>query len=235
MNSLFPYRYKQQLGILPALIRTPFGLLGLQWSVDATSTPQQAHQVHQLTTDGNILVWQEDHLRIELLIDRLPSSLYDDTMLEDAWMAVWRVQAEMMLQHLQLVCYWQTPYMWKQNILETGQGLFAQTWYNQTYYLSVGTEDEEGIAFRTHRQRDPKNTHPFSYDVMQKDKKHRITYSEMDIGIHCHELNQQQIYQFHYLVAWTKEHNDTQSQAVDWASDRLLAAYEQAHSSSFCL
>lgn len=227
MANLFPYNRKRQLASKASEIVTPFGALSFTWRINTQIHQYQTAQIYQISNQGRIWVWQEQKLQLELLIDQLPAKLYDPQPIESAWMAIWRLQTQDPLPYLRFDCNWQTPYTWQECQTDTGQGLFAQTWHDQTYRLSVGTEDPEGVAFRAYRNSDSNSPELFSYDLMHENKYHQIDYSDSHISIQPQNIHQQQIYQFHYLVAWSQDQNDPQLQVIDWASDQLVSAYEQ--------
>ncbi len=131
---------------------TPLGTIGFRALVeDVAVTALPPGQVLLVAGGGHILCWDLPAFRMELLLCRPKFSLPGGMRVSDCWAGMWRVKAHGDLPSCLFYCGWDPGHRWVEWGPESGEALYAKTWEDPHWKVSIGTEDEEWLAGRARR------------------------------------------------------------------------------------
>jgi hypothetical protein len=217
-------------------VLTPLGRVGFEATLGThTVSREPPSMTYRLKGGGWLACWHEEAFDLELLVCRpiLPPSLTQrpEFPLTDCWAAMWRLEAHSPVGPCLFAAAWEPGYSWREGGSNSGEHLYAKTWDDGQTEVSVGTQDEELLAYRAEQGdclptawrdyfcADPRKGDWRTCPYWQHEAHERLR----DIGVPTPlpSLETGQRCQIHLVVAWGEYHEQS---AVTWlAVDRKAA------------
>lgn len=136
----------------PTTLNTPLGAVRFDAVLDGESMADEAPtRMHQLVAGGRLVCWHRQEFDLELLVCRPVPSRSSQKGLTDCWAGLWRLRAQTTIASCTFTAVWEEGYTWLGGGPDTGQGLYAKTWEDGQTEVSIGTEDEQALATRSHQ------------------------------------------------------------------------------------
>ena len=129
--------------------------------------------------------------------------------LTDCWAALWRLRTREAILSCTFAALWEEGHAWIQGGPNSGQGLYARTWDDGLTEASIGTDDSEGLAYRS-KSADglPTEWEPYfistagSFDWFSLQMIHREV-GDGGMAVPLPPLAAGQQCQIHFAVAWS--------------------------------
>ncbi len=213
----------------PTAIRTPLGVvrLGALLGDDAldSETPTATYRA---SGDGWVTVWERDDVDLELLVCRPHFASPLDMPVDACWGALWRGRAKAStIAPLIFSASWEDGYTWREVSPNSGQFLYAKTWWDESTDISIGTQDDELLVLRA-QENDYLPSEWESHFLPSRDTvgyretngfwRHPLHIQLLTTGVACPlpALEEGQAFQIPFVVAWAQK-SDTSSTATSIA------------------
>lgn len=219
MNLFTTKNQKNPIKSEPLEISTPVGYLffNVEFSNGSLQSikPSKIEAINQQTT---LFSWEFEDCVIEFLklkfFPKLPSGLHVD----DCMCGIWRINALRNINHqFTFTCYLKSDLMGSP---ESGEGLECQSFENENFKLSIGTEDQDYLL----RRMNALDWFPSRFQSTQEEIE--IEYFSKGIKVILPDLCQNEKVQVQFIAAWASKTNNEVSTwyAVDQSAKRLLEA-----------
>jgi len=140
--------------VLPG-VQTPLGVIRLDAILDDTEVADMLPtQNYRLPSGGWIVCWHQPKFDLELLICRPVSSIPAHIQLIDCWAGLWRLCAKQTVSSCNFTATWEQGFTWGKEEPQSSQWVYARTWSDGQSEVSVGTDDEDALAARSHQGND---------------------------------------------------------------------------------
>lgn len=206
-------------------IKTPLGIVKFDFKVKETSLScLKPNHLYKDSANNTIVCWYTSDFEAELLIFRPKISIPQGMQVKDCLAAVWRVKSLNEKEDCVFSAEWCEGYTWKGGGSDSGEHLDAQTWYNDEYQISIGTQDGEMLEIRKkHKDMLPVE---FNYDV---DPIELVKYTERGLVVPIKSIYPKEICQIHFAVAWSgkKEYDSSTWYAVDLSTTQLFEGFHE--------
>lgn len=128
-------------------VETPLGNVTSYVLVNNQDVAIRASTMQKLATTGHMAHWQLPYCTIESVLTRpaLIQEYWDE--ITDCWAYLWRIYVHEPLDRLEFVSTLSAPHRLTGGY-DAGQYLAAQTWDDQTWMLTLGTEGEDALYNR---------------------------------------------------------------------------------------
>lgn len=137
----------------PTTLNTPLGAVRFDAVLDGENMADEAPtRMHQLVAGGRLVCWHRQEFDLELLVCRPVPSRSSQKGLTDCWAGLWRLRVQTTIASCTFTAVWEEGYTWLGRGPDTGQGLYAKTWEDGQTEVSIGTEDEQALATRSHQR-----------------------------------------------------------------------------------
>lgn len=199
---------------------TPLGNIFLDIEVDKSKLSNMDYSIcKHYNNDVYITGWYTDRLEAELLMCKPKINLPPDLIVEDCNVGIWRLKTKGNNQSCSFIAKWEDGYKWVDGGIDSGEGLEAQTWDNENFEITLGTQDEETLISREYN----KYMIPLKFDTTIN-KEIAVIHKLNGIVIQNFGLLPNKIHQIHFAVAWAKKEPDNVSTwyAVDLEPTEIL-------------
>jgi len=190
--------------IFPAGVDTPLGKVLLNVKIDKVQIEAiKATESYQLQNDTHFLCWYQDDFDLELLIGRPVLHLPVPAIVQDCIAGMWRLKPHKDLENILFTAEWSPGYSWRKGSPDSGEGLYAKTWWDKGNTVSIGTEDEKWLAFRASRNAmlPPRLENYFKQGFF--DELVHYDLQETGLPIPIASLRVGELCQVHFSVAWS--------------------------------
>lgn len=205
----------------PNFPSTPLGKIALEIFIDQTSI-SNVPMVSEISKNSTQYFWDLEHFHLEILkvecIPKLPLGMHVDKCI--AFLCKFKNKAKKM--SLKFRC---CLFLNEENLTgepESGEGLIAQSWEDDNFRLSIGTEDEEYLLSRAKYS----NGLPSRFAAENLLVPELIKYLEDGIEVELPSFQLNEEGQVQFVISWVKKNQYSLSTwfAVDLSPDEILAA-----------
>jgi len=126
-------------------VDTPLGRITLSASLGGWSTDAAAAEACRNERGSRVSRWESPVGRMELLLCRPEATLPEGMAVSDCWAGLWRVSPHSDVESCEFQARWEAGYGWSGGGPDSGQGLGAQTWADDRFEVTIGTQDGETI------------------------------------------------------------------------------------------
>ncbi|OMF15257.1 hypothetical protein BK131_10240 [Paenibacillus amylolyticus] len=200
-------------------IQTPFGQLitNIQWRQE--NIQEFAVNTRLLKNDSYIILYETRDITAELLVTKPEPNLPDGATIDDCRSLMWRCQAKKSLEQILFTLKWEIPFNWTQSAPDSGENLDAISFYDDSYVLTVGTEDGETLVRRA------KQNHWMAKSIADLEAFHLIRYLEDGLQVEIPRIQVGEQLQIHFNVAWgeSTDYNVGPWFAVDMLPEQIMA------------
>lgn len=217
---------------VPNSISTPLGIVRLGATVDGAEMDNTSPtQTYGLPAGGCVICWHRPEFDLELLFSRPIFLRPLQKQVTECYAGMWRLQAHAPVDSCIFTAVWEDGYIWKEGGPHSGEWLYAKSYDDVQTQVSIGTDDEDALARRSHyRDGIPTEWEPyfrstpnhFDWFSLQP-----IHYEIRDAGlaIPLPPLGAGKLCQIHFIVAWApyEEQGGATSDAVDRSAAEILA------------
>ena len=219
MNLFKIQKQKSTLFHLSSGIQSPLGDLFLNCEIQNSSIWNlKPFNIEEIDRETTLFSWEFENSIIELLKFEFIPKLPSDLVVDESYCVVWRIKSVKDIRE---------PIFFSCKLLsnlegspESGEALECQSFENDDFKLSIGTEDQERFIQRAASQ----NLLPtrFQNDLLDSE------YLSDGIKIILPNLLKGEIAQFHFIVSWSSKRNPEVSTwyAVDQSATKLIEERE---------
>lgn len=209
-----------QMPAIPSIC-TPLGTV--EFSLSVSNQSYRATDCARLTSGGWLYKYYYDSWDCELAICRVDVELACDHAVEECWGAVFRIKPKSghQIDQCNFTALWKEGYHWTSCGSDTGEGLEAIEYKNETYQLHIGTQDGTLLMIR----RNQSDRIPKSYgEGMDVESQGYILSSGKGISVPMSQMESDEICEIHVVIAWKKHVEEDVSTwlAVDQFSKDIL-------------
>lgn len=201
-------------------IETPLGKVNFNLKIGKTSLSMiNTSCSYKDSSDNYLTGWYTNNFDAELLICRPSFTLPPGMEVENCLAAVWRILPFKQEKNCIFSAQWHEGYTWKDGGPDSGESLDAQTWYNDEYEISIGTQDGEMLKARS--QLNDMMPTAFNDNI---DPLALIKYTKRGLFVPIDNIFSNKICQVHFVVSWNRRKADDVSTwyAVDLNSTEIL-------------
>jgi hypothetical protein len=203
---------------------TPLGTVGLQYAFNSRRNSLELKQRYQHSSKPcEIYQWVAPECVLEeLFVDDCDSQLVHSPGFTCRAVVV-RLQTSTAIQRFSADLSWKAGYQWLEGISEPGEGLEARSWFNDSWQVTVGTEDSEYLASRARVERWMPRRLAAYFEALSENVLHVQNDS---VSIHRPEMQSGERCQFQFVIANGRRCNDGIEGwlAVDRRPEELLLA-----------
>jgi hypothetical protein len=132
---------------------TPLGRVGFEAAVGGNMVSNGIPSAtYRLKDAGWLACWHQRAFYLELLVCRptLPTLLKEmpEFSVTDCWAGIWRLEARSPTGPCLFAAVWEPGSKWKNGGPDSGEHLYAKTWDDEQAEVTIGTEDNELLAYR---------------------------------------------------------------------------------------
>ena len=200
----------------PLRIQTPLGDLFFNCEIFDTSLMTiQPTKIESFQSKNIISSWIFEDFIVEFIRLNFAPKLPLGMKIENCILGAWRIKSLKKMVRCDFTCCLENDL---EGFPEPGEGLIADSFENEYYKLSIGTEDEEYLQNRAASQ------FWLPEHFKTKIRADQIVYLHNGIRIKLPELSQTEKSQIHFIVSWSlKENSDISTwYAVDQSSKEIL-------------
>ncbi len=208
-HQLYPTNLK------PLKFQTPLGNLFFNCQVfDESLLTTQPTKIESFKSENIISSWISDDYIVEFIRLNFAPKLPLGMKIDDCIFAAWRIKSLRKMIECNFTCSLDSDL---ESFPESGEGLIAQSFENEYYKLSIGTEDEEYLQRRAESQYWLPNHFKAKLNADQ------INYLHNGIEITLPKLLQSEKLQIHFIASWSSKKNPEISTwyAVDQSPEEI--------------
>jgi hypothetical protein len=207
--SLFPGLNPEPSAVIRDFaFTTPLGKILSELAVSGrVLNASEAAWTGHLPKEGVTRRWTTAEAVIESVVCRpalIPEYRAD---LIDCWAVLFRVEALSPVQSVQLRCGWQDGFNWQDGGPDSGECLAAQTWWNESTTVSLGSEGGDALL----RRAEAGDWMPERFREYETEFNELpfCDYTERGLSIALPSLRTGERVQAHFVVAWAATVKDS--------------------------